>query len=182
MLEPIFEANFEDSAYGYRPRRSAVDAVKEAHRLICRGYTDVVDADLSKYFDTIPHSDLLKSVARRIVDRHVLQLIKLWLKAPVEERDGDGKRCMSGGKSNARGTPQGGVVSPMLSVIYMNRFLKHWHLSGCGEAFRAHIVNYADDFVILSRGRAEEALAWTKAVMTKLGLTINEAKTSLKDA
>jgi RNA-directed DNA polymerase len=182
VLEPIFEADFEDSAYGYRPRRSAVDAVKETHRLDCRGYTDVVDADLSKYFDTIPHSDLLKSVARRIVDRHVLELIKLWLKAPVEERDGDGKRRMSGGKSSTRGTPQGGVVSPMLSVIYMNRFLKHWRLTGRGEAFRAHVVNYADDFVILSRGHAAEALAWTTAVMTKLGLTINEAKTSLKDA
>jgi RNA-directed DNA polymerase len=182
VLEPIFEADFEDSAYGYRPRRSAVDAVKETHRLLCRGYTDVVDADLSKYFDTIPHSDLLKSVARRIVDRHVLWLIKLWLKAPAEERDGDGTRRMSGGKSSTRGTPQGGVVSPLLSVVYMNRFLKHWRLSGRGEAFRAHVVSYADDFVILSRGYAEEALTWTKAVMTKLGLTLNETKTSVKDA
>ena len=112
VLEPVFEADFEDSAYGYRPRRSAIDAVKEAHRLLCRGYTDVVDADLSKYFDTIPHADLLKSVARRIVDRHVLWLIKLWLGAPVEERDGDGKRRMSGGKDNKHGTPQGGVATP----------------------------------------------------------------------
>jgi RNA-directed DNA polymerase len=182
VLEPVFEADFEDSAYGYRPRRSAIDAVKEAHRLLCRGYTDVVDADMSKYFDTIPHANLLKSVARRIVDRHVLWLIKLWLRAPVEERDGDGKRRMSGGKNNNCGTPQGGVASPLLSVIYMNRFLKHWRLTGRGEAFRAHIVSYADDFVILSRGHAEEALTWTKVVMTKLGLTINEAKTSLKDA
>ena len=182
VLEPIFEADFEDSAYGYRPRRSAIDAVKETHRLMCRSYTDVVDADLSKYFDTIPHSDLLKSVARRIVDRHVLWLIKLWLKAPAEERDGDGTRRMSGGKSSTRGTPQGGVASPLLSVIYMNRFLKHWRLSGRGEAFRAHVVSYADNFVILSRGCAEEALTWTKAVMTKLGLTLNETKTSVKDA
>src|ERR1700726_632242 len=164
VLEPIFEADFEDSAYGYRPRRSAVEAVKETHRLICRGYTDVVDADLSKYFDTIPHSDLLKSVARRIVDRHVLWLIKLWLKVPVEERGDNGKRRMSGGKSSKRGTPHGGVVSPMLANVYMNRFLKHWRLTGRGEAFRAHVVAYADDFVILSRGCAAEALAGRKGV------------------
>jgi RNA-directed DNA polymerase len=182
VLEPIFEADFEDNAYGYRPKRGGADAIKEVHRLICRGYTGVVDADLSKYFDTIPHSDLLKSVARRIVDRHVLRLIKLWLKAPVEERDEDGKRRMSGGKSSTCGTPQGGVASPMLANIYMNRFLKHWRLTARGEAFHAHVISYADDFVILSRGYAIEALAWTKAVMTKLGLTINEAKTSVKDA
>src|SRR5713101_472046 len=183
VLEPIFEADFEDNAYGYSPARGAVDAVKEVHRLICRGYTDVVDADLSRYFDTIPHAELLKSVARRIVDRHVLRLIKLWLKAPIEERDdGDGTRRIGGGKSNARGTPQGGVVSPLLANNYMNRFLKYWRLTGRGEAFRAHVIAYADDFVILSRGCAAEALAWTKAVMTRLGLTLNEAKTSLKNA
>ncbi|MGB7603810.1 MAG: group II intron reverse transcriptase/maturase [Candidatus Sulfotelmatobacter sp.] len=182
VLEPIFEADFEDNAYGYRPKRGGADAIKEVHRLICRGYTDVVDADLSKYFDTIPHSDLLKSVARRIVDRHVLRLIKLWLKAPVEERDEDGTRRMSGGKSNTCGTPQGGVASPLLANIYMNRFLKHWRLTARSEAFHAHVISYADDFVILSRGYANEALAWTQAVMTRLGLSINEAKTSVKNA
>src|SRR5438046_5368576 len=118
VLEPIFEADFEDNAYGYRPARGAVDAVKEVHRHICRGYTDVVDADLSRYFDSIPHAELLKSVARRIVDRHVLRLIKLWLKAPIEERDdGDGTRRIGGGKSNTHGTPQGGVASPLLANI-----------------------------------------------------------------
>jgi RNA-directed DNA polymerase len=182
VLEPIFEADFEDSAYGYRPIRGALDAVKEVHRLICRGHTDVVDADLSRYFDSIPHGELLKSVARRIVDRHVLRLIKLWLKAPIEEGDdGDRSRRIGGGKSNTRGTPQGGVASPLLANIYMNRFLKYWRLTGRGEAFRAHVIAYADDFVILSRGCAAEALAWTNAVMTRLGLTLNEAKTSLKD-
>jgi RNA-directed DNA polymerase len=182
VLEPIFEADFEDNAYGYRPARGAVDAVKDVHRHLCRCYTDVVDADLSGYFDSIPHDELLQSVARRIADGAMLRLIKLWLKAPIEERDGDGTRRMSGGKGNSRGTPQGGVVSPLLANLYMNRFLKHWRLTGRGEAFRAHVVAYADDFVILSRGSAAEALTWTQAVMTKLGLKLNEAKTSLKNA
>ena len=108
VLEPIFEADLDPAAYGYRPRRSGADAIKEVHKLLCRGYTDVVDADLSKYFDTIPHQDLMRSVARRIVDRHVLRLIKLWLKAPVEERDDDGRRRLTGGKSSTCGTPQVG--------------------------------------------------------------------------
>jgi len=182
VLEPIFEADFEDSTYGYRPTRGAVDAVKEVHRLICRGYTDVVDADLSRYFDSIPHAELMKSVARRVVDRHVLRLIKMWLRAPIEERDNDGKRRIGGGKGNTCGTPQGGVASPLLANIYMNRFLKYWRLTKRGEAFRARVVTYADDFVILSRGHAAEALAWTKAVMTRLRLTLNEDKTSLRNA
>jgi RNA-directed DNA polymerase len=133
VLEPIFEADFEDNAYGYRPARGAVDAVKDVRRHLSRGYTDVVDADLSRYFDSIPHADLLKSVARRVADGAVLRLIKLWLKAPIEERDGDGTRRMSGGKGNTRGTPQGGVASPLLANIYMNRFLKHWRLTGCDK-------------------------------------------------
>ena len=156
VLEPIFEADFEDNVYGYRPVRGAVDAVKEVRRLIGRGYTDVVDADLSRYFDSIPHDELLKSVARRIVDRRVLRLIKLWLKAPIEERDdSDGTRRIGGGKSNTRGTPQGGVASPLLANIYMNRFLKYWRLTGCGQAFRAHVIAYADDCA--PRRRKEEA-------------------------
>jgi len=182
VLEPIFEADLEPTAYGYRPGRSGIDAVKAVHRLLCQGFTDVVDADLSKYFDTIPHDELLGSVAARIVDRHVLRLIKLWLKTPVEETDPGGRRRMSGGKRSTCGTPQGGVISPMLANRYMNRFLRHWRYQGRGEAYRAHVVNYADDFVILSRGYADEALAWTRRVMTKLGLTVNEAKTTVRDA
>jgi RNA-directed DNA polymerase len=182
VLEPIFEADLEPTAYGYRPGRSGIDAVKAVHRLLCQGFTDVVDADLSKYLDTIPHQDLLHSVAARIVDRHVLRLIKLWLKTPVEETDPDGRRRMSGGKQSTCGTPQGGVISPLLANRYMNRFLRHWRQQGRGEAFQAHVVAYADDFVILSRGHADEALAWTRRVMTRLGLTVNEAKTTVRDA
>jgi RNA-directed DNA polymerase len=137
-----FEADLDKSAYGYRPQRGAADAIREVHRLVCRGYSDVVDADLSKYFDTIPHAQLIQSVARRIVDRNVLALIKMWLKAPVEARDGDGRRRMVGGKDNPCGTPQGGVISPLLANLYMNRFLKHWRATGCGEAFQAHVVSY----------------------------------------
>jgi RNA-directed DNA polymerase len=140
VLEPIFEADLDPAAHGYRPGRSAADAIKAVHVLLCRGYTDVVDADLSKYFDTIPHQDLMRSVARRIVDRHVLRLIKLWLKVPVEERDNDGTRRMTGGKNSKRGTPQGGVISPLLANLYMNRFLKHWRSTKRGEAYRAHVL------------------------------------------
>ena len=182
VLEPIFEADLEPTAYGYRPGRSGIDAVMAVHRLLCQGFTDVVDADLSKYFDTIPHSELLRSVATRIVDRHVLRLVKLWLKTPIEETDPDGRRRMSGGKRSTCGTPQGGVISPLLANRYMNRFLRHWRNQGRGDAFKAHVVNYADDFVILSRGFAQEALAWTRQVMTKLGLTVNETKTTVRDA
>lgn len=182
VLEPIFEADLEPSAYGYRPGRSGLAAVKVVHRLLCQGFTDVVDADLSKYFDTIPHAELLRSVAARVVDRHVLRLIKSWLKAPVEATDPDGRRRISGGKQSTRGTPQGGVISPLLANRYMNRFLRHWRNQGRGEAFHAHVVNYADDFVILSRGYADEALAWTRQVMTRLGLTVNETKTAVRDA
>jgi RNA-directed DNA polymerase len=182
VLEPIFEADLEPTAFGYRPGRSGIDAVKTVHRLLCQGFTDVVDADLSKYFDTIPHDGLLSSVAVRIVDRHVLRLVKLWLKAPVEDTGPKGRRRMSGGKQSTCGTPQGGVISPLLANRYMNRFLRHWRNRGCNEAFRAQIVNYADDFVILSRCHAEEALAWTRQVMARLGLVVNEAKTTVRDA
>jgi RNA-directed DNA polymerase len=182
LIEPVFEADFEPNAYGYRPKRSAHDAIQEVHKLLCEGYTDVVDADLSRYFDTIPHSELLQCVARRIVDKHVLHLLKMWLIVPVEEEDETGKKRLTGGKGNDRGTPQGGVISPLLANLYMNRMLKGWRNTGRGEQFRARVVNFADDFVILSRGNAKEALEWTRNVITRLGLTLNEAKTSIREA
>ena len=182
VLEPIFEADLEPCAYGYRPKRSAQDAIRKVHELLCAGYTEVVDADLSKYFDTIPHGPLMQSVARRIVDREVLRLLKAWLKAPVEERDEKGNRRMTGGKGSTCGTPQGGVVSPLLANLYMNRFLKYWRITERGKAFRAQVVNYADDFVILTSRHAAEARDWTRQVMTCLGLTLNETKTKLKEA
>ena len=182
VLEPIFEADFEDCAYGYRPGRSAKQAVNEVHEALCEGYTDVVDADLSSYFDTIPHRELMQCVARRVSDGAMLRLVKMWLKTPIEEEDDDGNRRMGGGTHSTQGTPQGGVISPLLANIYIHRFLKCWAQEHLGTRFKARIVNYADDFVILSRGKANEALKATRWIMEAIGLTLNERKTSLKDA
>src|SRR5713226_241489 len=180
VIEPVFEADLEPNAYGYRPKRSAQDAIQEVQKLLDAGYQDVVDADLSKYFDTIPHSELMQCVARRIVDRDMLQLIKLWLTVPVAERDEQGGRRIRG--SQGCGTPQGGVISPLLANLYMNRFLKYWRITGQGEALQARVVNYADDFVILSRRYAAQALDWTRDVIQRIKLTLNETKTSIKQA
>lgn len=182
VLEPIFEADLDREAYGYRPGRSALDAVRRVHGHLKAGYTDVVDADLSKYFDTIPHDELLQCVARRISDKHILALIKMWLKTPVEERTGTGGKRLTGGKGAKRGTPQGGVISPLLANIYMNRFLKYWRRNGLGQRLRAHVVVYADDLVILTRKHASKAHEVLKDVMTRIGLTVNETKTKLREA
>src|ERR671919_2849329 len=130
ILQPIFEADMEPTAYGYRPGRTALGAVQEVHRALCAGHTEVIDGDVSQYFDTIPHADLMKSLARRISDRKLLRLLKMWLKAPVAEQAAGGGWRFSGGKRATRGTPQGGVVSPLLSNIYMNRYMKVFRLQG----------------------------------------------------
>jgi len=182
VIEPIFEADLEPNTFGYRPKRSAQDAIRRVYELLREGYTDVVDADLSKYFDTIPHCELMQCVVRRIVDRNVLRLIKMWLTVPFEEQDENGKCRLTGGKDHHCGTPQGGVISPLLANLYINRLLKGWRNTKRGEQFQARVVSYADDFVILSRGKAVEALDWTRKVVTRLGLTLNEAKTSIKQA
>jgi len=134
------------------------------------------------FFDTIPHHELLQCVARRVVDRHVLRLVKMWLKVPVEERDAQGRRRMTGGKQSTRGTPQGGVISPLLANIYMHRYLRAWRQRAKGREYRARLITYADDFVIVSRGHAAAALAWTRGVMARIGLTLNDAKTCIRNA
>ena len=178
VLEPIFEADLQPEQYAYRADRSALDAVEHVHKLLNTGHGQVVDADLSGYFDSIPHSDLLKSVARRIVDGAMLHLIKMWLEAPVEETDEKGNKHRSTrNRDEGRGTPQGAPISPLLSNLYMRRFVLGWKKLGHEKRLAAYVVNYADDLVICCRGRAEEALATMRDIMGKLKLTVNETKT-----
>jgi RNA-directed DNA polymerase len=180
VLEPIFEADLEPEQFGYRPARSALDAVRQVERLVRGGHTEVVDGDLSGYFDAIPHAELLKSLSRRISDRFVLKLIKLWLETAVEEIDVRGHRHRTTrNKDEGRGSPQGSPISPLLSNIYMRRFVKGWKTGGHEQRLKARIVNYADDIVICCRGNAEAALAVMRVMMSKLKLTVNEAKTRL---
>ena len=182
ILEPIFEANFDEAAHGYRPGRSAIEAVRRVHNAIDEGRTEVVDADLSQYFDTIPHAELMKCLACRISDGKMLHLIKMWLKVPVEERDERGNRRMSGGKKANRGTPQGGVISPLLSNIYMHRYIKAFRKHGLDEKYGAVLVNYADDFVVLCRSNARQVLEVTRRWMKSIGLSLNEEKTCVRNA
>jgi RNA-directed DNA polymerase len=180
VLEPIFEADLEPEQYAYRPERSAHDALEHVKQLIRSGFTEVVDADLSGYFDSIPHAELMKSVSRRISDGRVLRLIKMWLETPVEETDERGrKERTTRNKDEGKGSPQGSPISPLLSNIYMRRFIRGWKKQGHEKRLTAHIVNYADDFVICCRADADEAMARMRAMMTKLKLTVNETKTRL---
>ena len=180
IVEPIFEADLQPEQYAYRADRSALDAVSAVHRWVCYGHTQVVDADLSGYFDTIPHAELMQSLARRISDKAVLHLLKMWLEAPVEETDERGHvQRTTRNKDTRRGTPQGSPISPLLANLYMRRFILGWKTLGHEHALRAKIVNYADDFVILCRGTADEAMPVMRSMMDRLKLTVNEQKTRL---
>ncbi|MGD1039168.1 MAG: group II intron reverse transcriptase/maturase [Roseiarcus sp.] len=181
VLEPIFEADLPSELYAYRPGRNAQQAVVEVEELLFRGHPEVVDADLADYFGSIPHAELLKSATRRIVDRRVLRLIKMWLDCPVEETD-DRKRKTrtTEARDRRRGIPQGSPISPLLANTYMRRFVLGWKKLGLERSLGARLVTYADDLVILCRkGKAEAALQRLNGIMGKLKLTVNEEKTRI---
>jgi RNA-directed DNA polymerase len=181
VLEAIFEADLPSAQYAYRPRRSAHQAVQAVRELVRAGHTEVVDADLSNYFGTLPHAELVKSVARRVSDGAVLHLLKMWLVAPVEERDARGRRTRTtAAKDTGRGTTQGAPLSPLLANLYMRRFILAWQQRGLETQLDAHIVSYADDLVICCRGTGPVAYAAMQALMGRLKLTVNAAKSSLR--
>jgi RNA-directed DNA polymerase len=181
VLEPIFEADLPPEQYAYRPGRNAQRAVVEVEELLFHGHPEVVDADLADYFGSIPHAELLQSVARRVVDRRVLHLIKMWLECPVEETDDRGRKTRTTeAKDNRRGIPQGSPLSPLLANLYMRRFVLGWKKLGLERSLGSRIVTYADDLVILCRkGKAAEALQRLRKVMGRLKLTVNEEKTRI---
>ncbi len=179
VIEPIFEADFEENSYGFRPKRDAHQAMDDISLHLRMGKFQVIDADLSKYFDSIPHDKLLELVAKRIVDKNILKLIRMWLKAPVVEEGEDGKKRYWG---NDKGTPQGGVISPLLANIYLNVLDKVWKARRIQERLEARLIRYADDFVVLCKGKTERLLQGIQGVLGDLGLTLNLEKTRVVDA
>jgi group II intron reverse transcriptase/maturase len=181
VLQPIFEADLQPEQYAYRPDRSALDAVNQVRELLVQGHTQVVDADLSGYFDSIPHAELMQCLRRRIVDGVMLHLLKMWLEMPVEEIDDRGNHHRTTrNKDEGKGTPQGAPISPLLSNLYMRRFVLGWKQLGHEARLKARIVNYADDFVICCRGTAKVAMTVMRDMMSKVKLTVNETKTHVR--
>ena len=181
VLEPIFEADFLESSYGFRPKRSAHDALAAIREMIGKGNTAVYDADLKAYFDTIPHDKLLACVEMRVSDRSVLRLIRMWLKAPIQEPKGP--RDVPPGHKRKEGTPQGGVISPLLANLYLHWLEKRFY-AAAGPAWfaKAHIIRYADDFVILAKFIGPRLVRWIEDIVERwLGLTINRDKTSIRN-
>src|SRR3979409_601823 len=176
VLEPIFEADLPPEQYAYRTGRNAQQAVGEVGALLFRGHPEVVDADLADYFGSIPHAELLTSVARRIVDRRVLHLIKMWLECAVEETDDRGRKTRTTeARDNRCGFSQVPPISPLWANLYMRRFVVGWKMRGLERSLGSRIVTYADDLVILCRkGKAEEALQRLGEIMGKLKLPVNE--------
>jgi RNA-directed DNA polymerase len=179
IIEPIFEADFQENSYGFRPKRDAHQAMDDIRLHLRMGKFQVIDADVSKYFDTIPHDKLLQLVARRIVDKNILKLIRLWLKAPVVEEGEDGKKRSM---SNDQGTPQGGVISPLLANIYLNVLDKVWKVKKIQEEMEARLIRYADDFVVLCKGNTERLLKGIQNVLGHLGLALKAEKTRVLDS
>lgn len=178
ILDPIFEADLPAEQYAYREGKSATAAVQEVHRLVCYGHSEVIDADLSDFFGSIPHAELMQCVARRVSDSRVLALVKAWLVAAVEETDKRGNtQRTTRNKDEGRGTQQGSPISPLLANLYFRRFILAWKQHGHEAKFKARIVNYADDFVILCRRSADRALIAMRDIMQRLKLTVNEQKT-----
>ena len=184
VIEPIFEADFCETSYGFRPKKSAHDAVDDVTYAMNTGYTEIIDADLSKYFDTIPHANLMATVAERICDGEILRLIQMWLKAPIMEMDKDGtKRNIGGGKGNRTGTPQGGVISPLLSNLYLHILDRIWERNNLQQRLGARIVRYADDIVILCRrNKSGKAMVVLRQILERLKLSFNESKTRIVNA
>lgn len=180
IIEPIFEADFMDCSYGFRPQRSAHDALSEVRKYLKQGLLAVYDADLRGYFDSIPHDKLMKCLRMRIVDRSVLKLINMWLQAPVEEDDGHGGKKVS---RSGKGTPQGGVISPLLANVYLHWFEKVFHASGGpGTWAKAKIVRYADDFMVLARYQGSRLAGFIEVkIESWLGLELNRDKTKVVD-
>ena len=184
VIEPIFEADFCETSYGFRPKKSAHEAVDDVTYAMNTGYTEIIDADLSKYFDTIPHANLMATVAERICDGEILRLIQMWLKAPIMEQDKDGtKRNIGGGKANRKGTPQGGVISPLLSNLYLHILDRIWERNNLQQRLGARIVRYADDIVLLcKRGKSGRVMTIFRQILERLKLTLNETKTKIVNA